>query len=277
MGRWTIVNALLAAIVALLSFEIVRTWGRGLPPVDVPPSAGPPPAAAAPHEKGGKRAADKAAARAQQTPPVLVAAIVDKDLFDPSRRPPTPDEVKVESQAPITKPPDNVTVVGVRILGKDREVFVTDATQTPAAGRRLRAGDQVAGYTVKKIEATAVVLSSPSGDIVSMPLTLDKGKAATGPRPGIPGKPGPQTPVPVRPAPVPPTPAVSPAAGPRGASPAAGVQPPPPPPTAPAVPVPAPAVAPAPAQTPQAQQLGTEARQKLDQLRQMEKRPGRKR
>jgi len=44
----------------------------------------------------------------------------------------------------------------------------------------------------------------------------------------------------------------------------------------PAVPaVPQPAVQPVPGQTPQ--QLGAEARQKLDQLRQNEKRPGRRR
>src|SRR5439155_13714397 len=106
MGRWTIINGLLAVIVLLLGFEIMRTWARGLPPIEVPPApAAPAPAAGEPHEKG-KRAAEKANARAQQTPPALVTAIVEKDLFDPSRHPPAPDEVKVEAAAPVTKPPD---------------------------------------------------------------------------------------------------------------------------------------------------------------------------
>jgi hypothetical protein len=275
MGRWTIVNALLGIIVALLGFEIVRTWGRGLPPVEVPASAAVLPSAPASHEKGKRAAAEKAAARGQQTPAVLVAAIVEKDLFDPSRHAPSPEEAKVDS-TPITKPPDNVVVVGVRILGRDREVFVNDGSQSPAVGRRLRTGDQVAGYTIKRIEATGVVLSSPSGDLVAMPLNLDKGKAATPPRP-TPGRPAP-APAVARPGqPTPPTPTVSPALGPRGNSPAAGVPVAPPTPTPPPVPaVPAPAVQPVPGQGPQGQ-LGTEARQKLDQLRQNERRPGRRR
>ena len=240
MGRWPIVNALLAIMVALLGFQIVRTWARGLPPVEAAPSAPPPPDAAPPHEKGKRGAGDKAAARGQQTPPMLVAAIVEKDLFDPSRRAPSPEETKVDT-TPITKPPDNVVVVGVRILGKDREAFVNDGTQNPAIGRRLRTGDTVAGYTMKKIEATGVVLSSPSGDLVAMPLSLDKGKAAaTPPRAPTPGRAPQPTPVPPRPGQVPQPAAASPAMGPRGASPAAGVVvAPPPTPPPPAVPVPA--------------------------------------
>ena len=136
MGRWTIVNGLLGLIVMLLGYEIVRTWARGLPPVTASAPAAVP--APAPHEKG-KRGGDKAGGRgAQQAPAAMVALISDKDLFDVSRRAPAPDEVKTEAQAPVTKPPDGVTVVGVRIFGKDREVFVNDATQNPAVGRRLR-------------------------------------------------------------------------------------------------------------------------------------------
>src|SRR6185312_9690552 len=136
-------------IVLLLGFEIVRTWARGLPPVPVPS----PNAALAPQPEGrdkGKRgAADKNGQRGPQTPPAMVAVIVDKDLFDPSRRAPTPDEVKVEAVVPVTKPPDGVTLVGVRIFGKDREAFLTDASAQPAMNRRLRPGDQVAGFTIK--------------------------------------------------------------------------------------------------------------------------------
>jgi hypothetical protein len=263
MGRWTIVNALLALFVALLGFQIVRTWARGLPPIEVPPPSATPPAAPEPHEKG-KRAADKAGAHGPQTAPVLVAAIADKDLFDPSRKAPPPDEVKTTDAPPVTKPPDGVTVVGVRIFGKDREVFVQDASQQPAVGRRLRPGDQVAGYTVKAIEPTGITLTSPSGDLVPLALTIDKGKA--GP-PGAPGAPRP--PVPARP---PQAPAMaSPAAGVQGSSPAAGVAVKPATPPTPSPP----GVAPPPGQ-PQTQNLPSEVRQKLEQLKQNDKRSGRK-
>src|SRR5262249_27599119 len=182
-------------------------------------------------------------------------------------RAPAPDEVKAEAQVPVTKPPDGVTVVGVRIFGKDREVFVNDATQNPAVGRRLRSGDQIAGYTVKGIEPTAVTLASPSGDPVVVPLTLDKGGKAGAPGgpprpPGRPPQPG-QAPA-------------SPAAGPQGASPAAGTPAPVAKPAVkPAVPG-APAVAGAPAQAQPQQSLPAEVRQKLEQLRQNDKRAGRK-
>jgi hypothetical protein len=267
MGRWTIVNGLLGLIVALLGYEIVRTWARGLPPVAaVAPAAVPP----TPHEKG-KRGGEKGGGRgAQQAPAAMVAVISDKDLFDVSRRAPAPDEVKAEVQAPVTKPPDGVTVVGVRIFGKDREVFVNDATQNPAVGRRLRAGDQIAGYTVKGIEPTAVTLASPSGDPVVVPLTLDKGGKA-----GAPGAPG----GPPRPPGRPPQPGqapTSPAAGSQVASPAAGV---PVAPAKPGAPAARPAVPPAPgapAQTQPQQSLPAEVRQKLEQLRQNDKRAGHK-
>jgi hypothetical protein len=233
-----------------------------------------PPAAPGPepHEKGGKRGAgDKNAARVQQTPATMVADIAEKDLFDPSRKPPTPDEVKVEATPPVTKPPDGVTIVGVRIFGKDREVFMNDATQAPASGRRLRLGDQIAGFTVKAIEPAGVVLTSPSGDPVTMPLTLDKSK-------GQPTQPGVARPPTVRAAPRPgqPATAASPAAGAQGAPTAAGVAVKPPTPAQPAV-RPGVTVPPQPGQAPPAQQLPSQVLQKLEQLRQNDKRPGRRR
>jgi len=275
MGRWTIVNAVLALMVALLGFEIARTWAHRLPAIEVPPSPMPPPDVPGleGHEKGKRGAGDKNAARTQQTPAVMVAAIADKDLFDPSRRPPTPDEVKVDVSPPVTKPPDGVTIVGVRIFGKDREVFMNDATQAPATGRRLRLGDQIAGFTVKAIEPAGVVLTSPSGDFVTMPLTLDKSK-------GQPAQPGAPRPPAVRPAPRPGQPAAaaaaaSPAAGPQGASTAAGVAvKSPTQPQATARPVVPP---PQPGQVQPAQQLPSQVLQKLEQLRQNDKRPGRRR
>ena len=275
MGRWAIVNTLLGIIVALVGYEIVRTWARGLPKAPIAESAASPPPAPVPEprEKGKRGRAEKAGALAQQTPAVLAAAITDKDLFDPSRRPPSPEDTTAAS-VPVTKPPDNVTVVGVRIFGKgDREAFVNDGTQGGAVTRRLRVGDQLAGYTLKAIDRTAVTLTSPSGDVVSMPLTVVKWTAQPAPpgvqRPPMPGRP-PQMPGRS------PQPAgaqvSSPAAGVQGASPAAGVGGVPPVPTAPPRAVPKPGVAaPAPGTLP------ADVRQKLEQLKQNEKRMGRKR
>jgi len=267
MGRCTIVNGLLGLMLVLLGYEIVRTWARALPPVTASaPAAVQPPAT---HEKG-KHGGEKGGGRgAQQAPAAMVATISDKDLFDVSRRAPAPDEVKTEAQVPVTKPPDGVTVVGVRIFGKDREVFVNDATQNPAVGRRLRSGDQIAGYTVNGIEPTAVTLASPSGDSVVVPLTLDKGGKAAAPGgpprpPGRPPQPG-QAPT-------------SPAAGSQVASPAAGIPVPGAKPgVKPAVPGVPPPVPGPPGQVVQPQQsLPAEVRQKLEQLRQNDKRAGRK-
>jgi hypothetical protein len=164
-----------------------------------------------------------------------------------------------------TGPPTGVTVVGVRIFGGDREVFVTDASGGAGGQRRLRVGDEVAGYTVKTIEATSVTLSSPSGDLVTMPLTLEKGKGGGGgggaspPVARAPGRPQ---------APQPPG---SPAAGAQGKSPAAGVARTPPPsvavPPAPPVATPPGVVPPKPGQNPQTQHLPSEVRQKLERLR----------
>ena len=275
MRRWAIVNTLLGIIVALAGFEIVRTWARGLPrgaPAESAASTVPaPPPAPEPHEKGKRGRGDKAGALAQQTPAMLITAIAEKDLFDPSRRPPSVEDTTTAA-VPVTKPPDNVSVVGVRIFGKDREAFVSDGTQGQAITRRVRTGDQIAGYIVKAIERTAVTLTSPSGDVVSMPLTLDAGKAQpSGPRQATPVR----QPIPGRP----PQPAGaqmgSPAAGVQGPSPAAGVGGSPPVPAppvpgrvVPGVPQPVPGVP-----TP----LPAQVQQKLDQLKQNDKRPGRKR
>src|SRR5207249_1806871 len=109
----------------------------------------------------------------------------------------------------VTGPPANVTLVGVRIFGKDREVFVTEA----GAQKRLRTGDQVAGYTVKAIDPGGVTLTSPSGDTVTMPLVVDA-KGAAPARPAVPVRPG--VPLP------PPQAGGSPAAGVQTMSPAAG-------------------------------------------------------
>lgn len=219
MGRWAILNGLLGLIVALLAVEVVRTWARVIPPVD--PAAKVPRAAAPERHEKGKHGADKNGAKAEAAPPILVAAIEAKDLFDPSRQKAPLEEVKAAPVAPKeTGPPPGVTVVGFRVFGSDREAFVTDTTATQGSQqRRLRTGDQIGGYSVKRIEPTGLVLTSPSGDEVTMPLVVEKGKSAG--TPGA-GRPAPASKVAA--------PSGSPAAGVvQGTSPTAGIQPPKPP------------------------------------------------
>jgi hypothetical protein len=275
MRRWTILNVLLGVIVALLGIEIVRTWARTVPAVDLTPRQ-PAPAREAekqpPHGKGKRGANDKTAAHVEQSPAAMVAAVADKDLFDPSRRGPSEDAAGGGPVVHETGPPPGVTVVGIRILGRDREVFVTDASQGNQQ-RRLRPGDQVGGYTVKSIEATQLVLTSPSGDTVSMPLALEKGK----PQPAHPAAPVPARPAGVVPAIKPP--AASPAAGVQGAPTAAGIGAKPVAPTPGVAAVPVPGMPPttlgkpvpgAPAQNPAIQKLPGDVRQKLEQLKERE-------
>jgi len=260
MRRWTIINGLLAAVVLLLGVQIVRTWARTLPAFEVTPRA---PAAPAPEPRERVKRGEKTAARAQQAqqaPPAMVAAIAEKDLFDPSRRPPPPEEMRAPDPVPRqVDPPAGVTFTGVRIMGADREAFVTESGQR----RRLRPGDLIANYTVKAVEPTRLVLTSPSGDPVTMRLGIAK-PGGTGGGPTPPGR------GPARPG----QPPASPAAGVQGNSPAAGVAvrpaipPPSPAPQAPAAPgtPPPPGIPPQP-QNPQINQLPPDVRQKLEQLK----------
>jgi hypothetical protein len=164
MRRWVIVNVLLALVVALLATAIARTWAAALRPIAVAPrSPAAPPVAPTPPSEREKRRGDKGGPRAPQTPEAMVALVTEKDLFDPSRRPQTTED-SASGTGPVAKvvdPPTGVTVVGVRIIGKDREVFVSDASAGAATQRRLRLGDEVAGYTVKAIDADAVTLRDP--------------------------------------------------------------------------------------------------------------------
>ena len=257
MRRWAIINVLLAVVVALLALEIVRTWARALPVVEAPARAPVPER----REKGKRNAAARGGTPAQPAPPALVAAIGDHDLFDPTRRAAT-EEVKPEAPKE-SGPPPGLAVTGVRIFGKDREVFITDASQGNAQ-RRLRIGDQIIGYTVKAIQATGLTLTAPSGDAVTMPLEVEKGKAPA-PTPRMPGRPG--------------VPAV-PGAGMVAPSPAAGIQPAPPPGVRPPSPVqpqlvpggPGGRPAAPPAPTPPGQ-MPAEVRQKFEQLEQQDATP----
>jgi len=295
MGRWAILNGLLIVIALLLTLEIARTWGRSLPPVETGArGADPAPkgdgaengkggdAKAGRRDRGGKRGGANEKVAVQ--PATLVATIVDKDLFDPSRqkaseevKPPPPKE---------TAPPPGLTVVGIRMLGdRDSEAFITDASQANQQ-RRLRVGDQVGGYTLKTIQPSRVTLASATGDTITLSLAVDKSGGGA-PRPGGPPRPGqpaaanagspaagvqPQAPVAA---------GVQPPRGPRGAVPGRPGAPgmpaaPGTPPAAPGVP-PSPAAGPnfgqpqmgaaPPATTPPVPNIPAAVREKLEQLK----------
>jgi len=123
-------------------------------------------------------------------------------------KPPPPKEVG---------PPPSLTLVGVRMIGKDREILVTDAGQGNQQ-KRLRIGDQLGGYTLKTIAPSRVTLASASGDVVTLNLSVEKSAAAA---PGQAKPPG--VPVPPRPGQQPPGVPAPLAAG--AQSPAAGIQP----------------------------------------------------
>jgi len=221
MGRWAILNGVLVLIVILLGLQIARTWSRTLPPVETV-ARGTDPGAKdqdKPDGKtgGGRRAGGKRGPndKAEPQPTVLVTTIVNKDLFDPSRQKPS-EEVKPPAPKEVGPPP-NLTLVGVRMIGRDREILVTDAGQGNQQ-RRLRIGDQLGGYTLKTIQPSRVTLAAASGDVVTLTLAVDK--TPGGAPAGVPPKPGAVPPRPGQPAGAP---AGSPAAG--VTSPAAGVQP----------------------------------------------------
>jgi hypothetical protein len=279
MRRWLVLNIALAVIVLGLGVQIVRTWARSLPPIearaagkmtDVPRGGG----------EGGKRSkrnqADKGA---QQTPALMVASIVNKDLFDPSRT----KQAETAAAAPViheTAPPPGISLVGVRAFGNDREGFILDATQANTQ-RRIRPGDTIGNFTVKRIYTNKVVLLSSAGDKVTLSLELDKSKNPTG-SPAPPARPG--RPQAANAA------AGSPAAGvSTGASPAAGIGGAPKPPVtaagtaaAPPPPVPGQPVPPAPGTPPpptpgankraHSPNLPDGVRQKLEQMKGLNKR-----
>jgi hypothetical protein len=260
--------------------QIVRTWARTLPPIEARAPgklAEAPPRGA---EGGGKRSKRaQSAEKATQTPAMMVATIVNKDLFDPSRTKPT-DTVVAAPVVHETAPPPGITLVGVRAFGRDREGFILDATQANTQ-RRIRPGDTVGNFTVKSIYVNKVVLTSAAGDKVTLSLELDKSKNPGGAAP--PARPG-------RPQAANAAASQSPAAGvAAGTSPAAGIggAPKPPvtaagtaavpppgvtPPGVPAPPAPPAATAPGANKRAHSPNLPDGVRQKLEQMKGLNKR-----
>jgi hypothetical protein len=211
--RWVILNGVLAIIVLGLGVQIAVTWARALPPVEARTPAKVSEAAPRTGE-GGKRGGKRGQAdKAPQTPAMLVTAIVNKDLFDPSRSRPSEESRPAVVAVEVTPPP-GISLVGVRLFGRDREGFILDATQGNQQ-RRIRLGDTVGNFTVKTIRSSSVVLAAATGEYVTLTLTVDKTKGGAAP---VPARPGRAQATPAAGAPASPAAGVS-----AGASPAAGV------------------------------------------------------
>jgi hypothetical protein len=219
MGRWAILNVVLGLIVILLVVQLVMTWTRSLPPVPVVARGAGTDASEPGRGAGGKRS--KRAGTEREVPPaVMVATIVNKDLFDPSRQKATATPEATVEAPKETGPPPNLSLVGVRMIGRDREAFLID-TGKGNEQQRLREGDEIGGFTVKTIEARRVTLNNAGGEVINLTLTVESSSGGGG-APGIPGGAAPR---PGRP-PMPAAPGGgSPAAGAMGNSPAAGVVP----------------------------------------------------
>jgi hypothetical protein len=109
-----------------------------------------------------------------------VALITSMDLFDQSRQAAgTVTEAAVPVEVP---PPTGIEVVGIRLIGDDPEAFIRDASQGNAQ-RRVRTGDEVAGFTVQNINATNVELGNANGQSVMLYLQL--APSAAGAKPGV--------------------------------------------------------------------------------------------
>jgi hypothetical protein len=216
MGRWAIVNSVLGVIVLLLGLQIYFTWRRTLPALEVASQSGE--SASSPDTKpggkggGARRGGKRGAPDKVEQPAALVNTIVNKDLFDASRQKPT-EEAKAPPPPKEIGPPPNLTLVGVRMVGRDREAFLADVAQANQQ-RRLRVGDEIGGYTLKTIQPSRVTLASAAGETLTLTLNIEKSGGGTPRPPGAPGTPG-----------VPPRPGQPGVPGAVPASPAAGVQP----------------------------------------------------
>jgi hypothetical protein len=163
-----LLNLVLVGLIALVSWRAFTSWSAAGPALPAPAAGSRAP-----------QALDLPSTARMPPPARLALTIAEKDLFDESRRAPTAKLVEAEPT-----PPPNVTLIGVLAVGPEREALIIDSAQ----GNKILhvvEGDEVGGYTVSSISATQVVLASPEGEQVPLPLTLNR----TATPPGKAGKP----------------------------------------------------------------------------------------
>ena len=148
-----LLNIILVAAIAVVAWRVYTTWSMDEPPLEE-------------DSRGGKRpTADLPSTARTPPPPRLAMTIVERDLFDESRR--AASSTPVEA-TPV--PPPNVELIGVLHVGDEPEALIQEEGQSKP--RHVFKGDDVGGYTVADIVATEIVLTSPSGEEVPLPLKL---------------------------------------------------------------------------------------------------------
>ena len=168
MKRLLIVNVVLLVIAVGLIAQIAMLWWRAEPAIE--------PAA----PKQAKQAPVAARAPVRRPPPADVAdKIAAKDLFDPTRAP-APVEGTVTTEEPVK--PLTLALMGVMVAAGERQVLVKDQAQPKPIW--LREGEQIGGYSVARIEPTAVVMASPTGDEIRLMINVEKGKPGAAPPTG---------------------------------------------------------------------------------------------
>lgn len=167
MRRVLILNVFLLAIIAVLVIQIVALWWGSDGAVD--------------EVAAGKPKAQRASVRNSVRPPVpsdLVKGIADQDLFDLSRAAPAAGESKVVGgETPVR--PLTIELLGVRIVGGEREALVKDQTQPKAEW--YRPGEDIGGHRVGRIEPRAIVMVAPNGDEVTLPINVKYNQAGGAP------------------------------------------------------------------------------------------------
>ena len=130
---------------AAVAFAVLAAWPWLSPPVPaVRPLAAPPAGSPAP--------------RLATLPPLAhYAAIVERPLFSPSRRAPAG-----AAAAPVASAENRYRLLGVVASGRKKKAFVADG----ARRFDIAEGDALDGWTVRKIGADNVVLTSPTGETV---------------------------------------------------------------------------------------------------------------
>lgn len=160
MRRVLILNVLLLAIIAGLVVQIVSLWWRAEAEVET----------VAPRESKAQR---------PELPPVphrppapdLANHIAEKDLFDASRSAEKAPTVTAVEAAPL--PPLSLALLGVTVAAGAREALFKDQNQPKPLW--LREGEEFNGYKISRIDPTSVVLTTPSGDHVTLAINVEKG------------------------------------------------------------------------------------------------------
>jgi Type II secretion system protein C len=157
MRRVLILNVFLLAIIAVLVIQVVALWWGTDAAVDEVVSR--------------KPKVQRVSARNPVRPPApadLVKNIAEHDLFDASRAAADADAKPAASDTPVR--PLTIELLGVRIVGGEREALVKDQGQPKAEW--FRPGEEINGHTVGRIEPRAIVMVSPTGDEVTLPINV---------------------------------------------------------------------------------------------------------